>query len=1084
MCDLNVNAIDEIGKIKNPKNSMDVITSKIASLAEVYTTEWAFTPNLDENPDVGSVVALLYKDMLERSTRRLQNVLHDRHRIQFLNLVKQNLKDEQRETAEGHVQFSLVTGAPRAVYIKRNTQLFAENSDDNGQPIIFETDDAITATPAKLSAIYMTNGEDDWIGRIYSNTEASLNADEENSTEDLAFQAFTSEPAIEVSNYQMNNNLNRHNVILGFLDAFDNISELCIDLAFDGVSEDTMAVLLDKNVIEYKIWGITATDKVEKFYIFDDEKKKREQEEKKEKERNRRRRREGDNKEEIPPNTIRLRSSEIIPKKALLNGVECYQIEINLKQYNSVPNLYVNGIRAKFSGAQLKPDEIYCNRILQDKDDVYYPFGKPLEIYSTCEFESSELFSRKNATVKMTFDYEIEDEFRKFAGYEETYQGWVKRASDAEKILTVTTVKADRILLEYLSKTGWKNVLIIGSREEVATAFTRNDKVKPITVEVMEAMIKVQKGEDDKDAKDITNEVKEKIEEAKVKGIATIEFKVPDDMLDAAHALGDARMRIRLLRADGLYQMPARIRYPKMKDLSFSYEYEDDNAIRPHIILTYNDLIRKEYSGNSGFYMFTSRLNKEPAIYLGFDKNPWEGTNNPRLSLYFKVENDSANPVGFSVGCVYKQNSEQDFKRFEHNDSVTDRTNKMCDPGTLLLGIKQKRHAKDVAPMFLFGHELYWIRILKNPPKKNDPEFVPPRIKGIFLNMALVKNKWTQKQEFDLHSTDGTLQTSGRNLRSVVLEVNEENGSDEDNWVTWQQSFGTQLQGERVYSIDADGGKIRINKTAIARYPVKSNGENVRVTYETYRGELANVEAGAINTLVSSIAYLSSVTNPIATRGGYNATDEHVITTITNAIRTQNRAVTRHDYEQLIKQVSQSITSVKVFGEDSDTLQVAVLIDGFEKGDHLFSKVKTRIEVMLKEQSSSYLVYEKVNIVPPRFVPLGVRLRFSIDEEKINDLYETEMECKKIISNFIDPISGGFGGKGWSVGVIPTNSQILAYFKAKFSSAQGISARTTALIGGEFHIINDHIPINLKDKDLMLATNGTHSINITVIEKN
>jgi hypothetical protein len=184
------------------------------------------------------------------------------------------------------------------------------------------------------------------------------------------------------------------------------------------------------------------------------------------------------------------------------------------------------------------------------------------------------------------------------------------------------------------------------------------------------------------------------------------------------------------------------------------------------------------------------------------------------------------------------------------------------------------------------------------------------------------------------------------------------------------------------------------------------------------------------------------------------------------------------DYEQLVKQVSQSIKSVKVLNEDGEILKVAVLIDGYEKGDHLFSKVRERIGEMLKERSAAYLIYRDVDILPPRFVPLSVRLKFSINEANVDDLYETEMECKKILNSFLDPISGGFGGKGWSVGILPTSSQILAYFQAKFSAALSTSVRATALFGGESHIISDR----LKGTELMLAINGEHMVDITVLE--
>jgi len=989
------------------------LTNKIATLAQVYTPEWAFSkkPGLDANCDVGSAVALLYKDMMADSTKRLQNVLNDRHRIQFLNLVQQNLECEQLETAEGYVQFSLVTGAPKAVYIKRKTQVSAKN-EDNRQPIIYETQDSISATPAQLTSIFATSGKDDWIGHIYSPAKGS-------STETTSFQAFSNEPFL--GNPEKNINLNKHSVIIGFSDAFDNINNLNIDLTFEGASAETMAIL-QSSAVEFKIFGeFERKTDFHKFELVEAV--------------------EGKGNE----NTLCLKTNNIIPKKDLLKDINCYQVEITLKTIKNIPipRLDIKGIKAKSFGDNLKPEEIHCNGVSQDIEEKFYPFGHPIEMYATCEFECAELFSRKNANASIKFEYGFDEFAREITGYEaEVFYGVLRKAGLDEKKPVETVVTAERVLFEYLSQTGWRNLPITGSKEFATTIFTRSE----------------------------TDEVE-------------INFTIPDDILDASHALGQARMRIRLLRAAGLHQIPNRIHCPKMQNLNFAYSYDDENALKPLLIVTYNDLIETTHTGDTGFTLFTTRLENEPAIYLGFDKNPWESANNPRISLYFRMENDTDKPIGFTVGCVYKQSGESDFKRFERNDSFTDQTNKMRDPGTLLLGIKQKRNVQDIVPISLFGEELYWVRILKNPRKNDSEPFIPPRIAGIFLNMVRVKNLWTQVQEFDVHLTDGILQTRGRNLISVVVEVNEENGNkDEDNWIRWKPSIGTQPNEGRVYSIvDLSAGLLRITKTALARYPIKPKTNNVRVTYETYRGELANVNPGEINTLSSSIAYVADVTNPLATRGGYDDTDENAIHAITNAIRTRNRAVTKRDYEQLVKQVSQSIKSVKVIDDEKETLTIAVLTDGYEKGDNLFSNVRIRIMNMLKERSSAHLMYRTIDIRQPRFVPMSVRLRFNINDKHITDLYETEMECKQILNSFLDPITGGSGGNGWVIGVLPTSTQILAHFQAKLPVVKGTNVRVTALFDGEEYIINEHSPARLQDKDLMLAISGDHTVDITEI---
>ena len=55
---------------------------RLEELARSYVPEWHFTA---ENPDVGSVLAILVDDMLTQSSDRLFRALH-KHRIQYLNL--------------------------------------------------------------------------------------------------------------------------------------------------------------------------------------------------------------------------------------------------------------------------------------------------------------------------------------------------------------------------------------------------------------------------------------------------------------------------------------------------------------------------------------------------------------------------------------------------------------------------------------------------------------------------------------------------------------------------------------------------------------------------------------------------------------------------------------------------------------------------------------------------------------------------------------------------------------------------------------------------------------------------------------
>ncbi|MEG1972828.1 MAG: hypothetical protein RR315_06665, partial [Oscillospiraceae bacterium] len=106
---------------------------QLKALARPYVPEWRFS---QQNPDVGSVTAILIDDMLSQSEARLSQVLH-KHKIQYLNLFD-HLKEEPIESAKTYARFSQVSGMDEPVAVPKGTRLIAEN-EEKGLPITFET---------------------------------------------------------------------------------------------------------------------------------------------------------------------------------------------------------------------------------------------------------------------------------------------------------------------------------------------------------------------------------------------------------------------------------------------------------------------------------------------------------------------------------------------------------------------------------------------------------------------------------------------------------------------------------------------------------------------------------------------------------------------------------------------------------------------------------------------------------------------------------------------------------------------------------------------------------------------------------
>ncbi|MCL2399889.1 MAG: hypothetical protein FWC91_09145, partial [Defluviitaleaceae bacterium] len=529
---------------------------KMKMLAKSYTPEWKFST--DPGCDEGSAAAIIFQNILNDSEKRLASIMH-KHKIQYMNLFDK-FKDEPMETAKSYVKFNTVTGAPNAVYVKKGTKVFAD-SEKTTQRIVFETQDNIAATSAKLSDIYITDSRKEWIEH------KSLESD-------LPFTAFLAK----------GENLSEHRFIMGFADAFDNLNNLDIELTFSSGEnlDEVMEILCGENIRFEALCqeGFVPFDLVERV----------------------------EESGAISPATIHLVMEDSNLKKDFLAGKECYQIAITAQRASSPlpPDVQISRVTLKLSRQNILPDEVYSSGIMQETG-FFRPFGYPMEIYATCEFESKEVFSRKGALVELNFQLDFQEFSRPLPEYEllEEYRRVVmKRAPESPKPI-VRAVHADYVILEYRSETGWKRLLTQESAETIASMFNGHKK-----------------------------------------GEKSLTFTVPEDLLKEKSTNNKPRMRFRLMRADGLYQVPSLVYCPAITEFKFKYRY-DHSPILPDYAVTRNNFVEKELNFNveRNYTLFDNLIKEkgeEPTMYLGFDKNPG---NVAPLSIFFQLENYADTPV-------------------------------------------------------------------------------------------------------------------------------------------------------------------------------------------------------------------------------------------------------------------------------------------------------------------------------------------------------------------------------------------------------------------------------------------------------
>jgi len=945
----------------------DALVDKMNALAKSYVPEWSFT---EKEPDAGSVVALLYKDMLQDSAQRYLRVLQ-KHKIQYLNLFDR-FKEEPVESAKSFVCFQPVAGAPEPVHVPKGTRLFADSDKTDGQ-IVFETTHGITVTPAECVSIYTTDGKAGVIS-------PQFDAERHQALEKHRFTAFQAGEE----------NLEEHVLLLGFGDSFEHLDTLDIELMVATMSEDEVGKTIESlcsGDIEFSVLcegGFERFDKAE------------------------------------PTHTgLRLQKERFAPGCMTLAGAEHCVVAITAR---ALCDMQLSGVKLRFAREDIIPDEVRCGGIAQNPEH-FRLFGAPMEIFAACEIESKTVFARRGAKVDVSFklDFEIIEQLLPEYEVEEEYKVIMKRPP-AQQRPVVSEVRADYVLLEYLSETGWKRLV----REEHATLLFNGSE----------------------------------------QGEMRISFTMPADILSGEDAGGAARMRLRLLRADNLYRIPCRQHCPVIDHLRFSYSYQD-NPQRPGLAVTRNNFEQNDVTGlferGHSVTLFYSKEHEKPAMYFGFNTHPW-GT---PVSIYFDIEDNADYPVDFTAEYL----APNGFLPLK----VVDGTAGMLGSGTLLMVIPQ-----DCVKGKLFGQEHYWLRLI-NHNKENKPYNLPV-ITGIHRNMAGVENVRTQTEYFYPDRADGdfAIQLGEQGLISAKVYVNEEDGLDGENWVLWQKAEHRQSTG-RVYDIDLAAGRIVFGRGAFSTFPAKETGPAVMVRFQSYHGSSANVDAGKITMLESSIRHIAEVSNPLPAYGGYDGfTEETSACIISNMLRTRGRAVSRQDFFDIIAGISYGVKRIKCVsginlkGEpQEDAVTIAILIGEYDKGGHIFSGAKEAIREKLLDCSSLLPAGKTLILTQPRFVRMSTRLW--IECERMENAYDLQKQCRESIHSFIDPLCGGFDGAGWEIGTLPTPTQLVAFLKIRQPDIMVSKIVMTAVFENREYEVDDSIARKITSP-IAMAVNGEHVV--------
>jgi predicted phage baseplate assembly protein len=275
----------------------------------------------------------------------------------------------------------------------------------------------------------------------------------------------------------------------------------------------------------------------------------------------------------------------------------------------------------------------------------------------------------------------------------------------------------------------------------------------------------------------------------------------------------------------------------------------------------------------------------------------------------------------------------------------------------------------------------------------------------------------------------------------VILEVSqpESDGS----WATWTRvdDFARSGEADQHFSFDEVSGEVvlgptvRLSDGRLHQYgAVPAKGATLRlVSYWTGGGTRGNVGAGEISVLKSSIPYVRAVVNREAARGGYDGEDvENAKLRGPLLLHTEERAVTKQDYEQLVLRAApeevarahcmdtepgESVVRVRVVPKtpDNDELPTSSLIPE-----------PATLEKIARYLDRRRMIGTRVLVEPARFQPFTITA--VVHARSHANVSRLEQEALGALYRYFHPVRGGRDGRGWPFGKAVHVSDVHAAF--------------------------------------------------------
>lgn len=409
------------------QSSSESIINQIRERALEFVPEWRFDC---EQPDMGTVLALLFADMMKESVKQFHRTL-EQYPVYFYNLLDASLLPAK--SAEGYVTFSTVNDEVSGALVEEGIMVFGEGED--GAKLAFKTQEDVFVSPAALNNIFYIDGNKDTISQPLS---------------------------LPLRENQLENRQS-HQMYIGhsYLFSIDSEGEIVINFHFlSSVHENE----LKKYITEQISWSYSGE---EGFVEFSDLK--------------------------YDQGKLYLYKNKHLPsiKKKNMDGRNYFWICAQIKKMAPLNRITFPRFSILSAGEYIVPELIFNGDMELDQDS-FLPFGENPYTFAELYIGCDEVFCKKGALIKICFDLTFEKIPGELVSPEiPIYWRNIMHQSEFKENKEVD-ITVNTVIWEYYNGHGWTKIpgtkmyenifMEEGSRSEKTVEFLCPDDIYPFFV--------------------------------------------------------------------------------------------------------------------------------------------------------------------------------------------------------------------------------------------------------------------------------------------------------------------------------------------------------------------------------------------------------------------------------------------------------------------------------------------------------------------------------------------------------------------------------------------------------------------------